>query len=37
MKSLDKNLDELEREFQDKLKDHYIPQPNKNWIPKRNS
>ena len=35
MKNKDIELDELEREFQDKLKDHYIPKSNKNWIPEK--
>ena len=35
MNNLEISLDELERQFQDKLKDHYIPKPNKNWIPEK--
>ena len=33
MNNLEISLDELERQFQDKLKDHRILKPNKNWIP----
>ena len=28
-------LYELENELQEKLKDHYIPQKNKDWIPEK--
>ena len=35
MNNLDIELQELEKEFEDKLKDHYIPKPNKNWIPEK--
>ena len=33
MNNLDIELQELEKELQDKLKDHKILKPNKNWIP----
>ena len=35
MNNKDIELDELEREFEDKLKDHNILKPNKNWIPEK--
>ena len=35
MNNKDIDLEELEKEFQNKLKGSNIPKPNKNWIPKK--
>ena len=35
MNNLDIELQELEKELQEKLKDHNILKPNKNWIPEK--
>ena len=35
MNNKDISLEELEKEFQDKLKGTNVPAPNKNWIPEK--
>ena len=35
MNNKDIELEKLEKEFQDKLKNTNVPKPNKNWIPKK--